>query len=159
MILNKVSCDTEFKFDQKKLLNYFLKTSSQSENNKLIIQHMLNIFKNISDNSRTKFISFLSVIYNTFSSFGLLNHPICRKKLKSLIINRCDYTFMTNKELIDEIFYSNQCKGNCICGFHCSVKGKQKYEEKSKTFKKKEKENKEENNENKKETKEEEKAE
>ena len=136
LILNKVSCDTEFKFDQKKLLDYFLKTSSQSENNKLIIQHMLNIFKNISDNSRTKFIYFLSVIYNTFSSFGLLNHPICRKKLKSLIINKCDYTFMTNKELIDEIFYSNQCKGNCIFGFHCSVKGKQKYEEKSKTFKK-----------------------
>ena len=118
MLFNQAYCETEFKYDQKKILEYFLKTSPNSDKNVLIIQNMLNIFKNINENSREEFIPFLAVIYYTFDSCGLLSHPLFKKRFKSLLINKYDYTFMTSKELIEELFYSKNCKGNCIYGFH-----------------------------------------
>ena len=138
MIFNQINCETEFKYDQKKILDYFLKTSSNSEKNILIIQNMLNIFKNISANSREHFISFLSVIYNHFDSYGLLTHPKFKKQFKSLIINKNDYTFMTTKELINQLFSSDNCKGNCIYGFHSSAGKIKKNDTLSKSFIKKE---------------------
>jgi len=136
LLFNQIYCETEFKYDQKKLLEYIFKTSSNSEKYVLIVKKMLNIFKNIHDNSREQLISFLSVIYNVFDGFGLLNHPLFKKQFKSLIINKCDYTFMTNKQLIKEIFYSGKCKGNCIYGFH-SLENNNVIDEKMKNIKKK----------------------
>ena len=119
LLFNQIYCDTEFKLDQKKILEYFLKSSPNTENNNiLIVQHILNIFNSINENSREQLVSFLSKIYNIFDSYGLVNHPMFKKRFKSLMNNKYDYTFMTNKDLIDEIFYSGNCKGNCIYGFH-----------------------------------------
>ena len=36
MLFNQIYCETEFKFDHKKTLEYFLKTSKYSEENVLI---------------------------------------------------------------------------------------------------------------------------
>ena len=104
LLFNQIYCETEFKLDQKKILEYFLKTSFNAENNILIIRNMLNIFKNINENSREEFITFLAVIYRTFDNYGLLNHPLFKKSFKSLLKNKSDYTFMTNKGLIQELF-------------------------------------------------------
>ena len=125
MIFNQILAETEFKFDHKKTLEYFLKTSKYSEENALIIKNMLNIFNNIKENSREQLISFLSVIYNVFDSFGLVNHPMFKKSFKSLMINKYDYTFMSTDDLIKEVFYSENCKGNCIYGFN-SLENKKK---------------------------------
>ena len=125
MIFNQILAETEFKFDHKKTLEYFLKTSKYSEENALIIKNMLNIFNNIKENSREQLISFLSVIYNVFDSFGLVNHPMFKKSFKSLMINKYDYTFMSRDDLIKEVFYSENCKGNCIYGFN-SLENKKK---------------------------------
>ena len=53
LLFNQMYCDTEFKLDQKKILEYFLKSSPNTENNNiLIVQHILNIFNSINENSR-----------------------------------------------------------------------------------------------------------
>ena len=137
MLFNQIYCETEFKFDQKKTLEYFLKTSKYSEENVLIIKNILKIFNNIKENSKEKLISFLSVIYNVFDSYGLINHPLFKKGFKSLMINKNDYTFMTIDELIDEIFYSGKCKGNCIYGFNSFENNNKKKLDPKKTLLKK----------------------
>ena len=129
MLFNQICCETEFKYDQKKILEYIFKISPNSENNILIIQNMLKIFKNINENSREEFILFLSVIYSYFDGYGLLNYPLFKKQFKSLLINKYDYTFMTSEKLIEELFYSKNCKGNCIYGFHSLVEENNSNEE------------------------------
>ena len=138
LIFSQINCETEFKYDQKKILDFFLKTSPNSEKNVLIIQNMLNILKNINRNSREQFMYFLSVICECFDSFGLLNHPLFKKQFKNLIINKNDYTFMTSRQLISGLFSSNNCKGNCIYGFHSLEKEKNIFDEDMKNVIKKE---------------------
>ena len=138
LLSNQIICDFEFKYDQKKIKEYFLKGSPNSDKIILIVKNILNIFKDINDNSREQFLYFLPLIYNIFGNLGIINHPLFKKNFKNLLNNKYDYTFMTNKELIEKIFYSDNCEGNCIYGFHSITKDKKQGEQVIKKFIKKE---------------------
>lgn len=94
-MLNNCMLILEFKNETKKRIEYFLKNDVHKETNLLIINKILDIYKIINTNSRVQFISFLPLIFKTFNFIGILNFSSFKKKLKSLIINNKDYTFMT----------------------------------------------------------------
>ena len=119
--------------DSQKHIEYFLKTSENSEINISIINKIMDIFILINKNSRELFISYLPLIFNTFGSLGLMSYSIIKKRLKSLVANEIDYTFMTCQQYIKKI-NSESCKINCIDSFNSLVDYKKMKKIKTRTF-------------------------
>ena len=103
-------------YDLTKKLEYFLKTEN-SETNLSIINKTLDIYKRINNNSREQFVSYLPLIFSKFEQFGIFNYANFRIKIKNLITNSKDYTFLTCDEYIENIL-TETCKINCIHGFY-----------------------------------------
>ena len=102
--------------DLKKKMDYFLK-SDNSETNLSIINKTLDIYKRINSNSREQFVLYLPLIFCNFEQFGIFNHANFRIKLKNLVMNSKDYTFLTCEEYLENIL-TETCKINCIYGFY-----------------------------------------
>ena len=116
-MLNFCSCDVDFKNDQNKIVEYFLKRGENSETNLSIINKIMDILNTINENAREELVSYLPLILSSFSQNGLINYGSIKNKLKSLISNDKDYTFMTCDQYIKKIL-SESCKINCIYGFN-----------------------------------------
>ena len=133
MISECITEQPELRNDSKKIVEYFLKTSDNSENNLSIIYKALDIFSNIKDNSYQEFTTYLPLIYNTFNFIGLMNYPTIKQKLKTLVSRDIDYTFITCEQYLKKMS-SETCKINCIYGFNSFKKHKRMKREKAKTF-------------------------
>ena len=115
----------DFSYDSNELKNkleFFLK-SDNSETNLSIINKILDIYKRINNNSRELFVLYLPLIFSNFEQFGIFNYDNFRKKLKNLVMNSKDYTFLTCEEYIENIL-TEACKINCIHGFYSLTEDK-----------------------------------
>jgi hypothetical protein len=91
--------------------------SDNSETNLSIINKTLDIYKRININSREQFVLYLTLIFSIFEQYGFFNYTNFKKKLKNLVMNSKDYTFLTCEEYMENIL-TETCKINCIHGFY-----------------------------------------
>ena len=132
-MLDLCRSNVDFKNDQNKLIEYFLKTGENSEIHLSILNKIIDIFNKINENAREELVSYLPLILSNFIQNGLINYSTIKQKLKSLIKNDRDYTFMTCEEYKKKIF-SESWKINCIYGFSSLNEQKIGKKEKARTF-------------------------
>ena len=105
------------KLSKEKKLEYLFKSGPYQAVNELIVTKSLDVFIAMSNSNMDHFISFLPLIASTFYETGILQFCKSKNKIKALLLDYNDYTFMDDDDLKDRIC-SQICKTNCFFGYY-----------------------------------------
>ena len=105
------------KLSKEKKLEYLFKSGPYQAVNELILSKSLEVFIAMGNSNMDHFISFLPLIASTFYETGILQFCKSKIKIKKLLLDYNDYTFMDDDDLKDRIC-SQICKTNCFFGYY-----------------------------------------
>ena len=111
------------KLSKERKLEYLFKSGPYQAVNELILTKSLDVFIAMSNTNMSHFISFLPLIASTFYESGILQFSNSKYKMKELLLDYNDYTFMDEVDLKDRIC-SQICDTNCFFGYYSPQKMK-----------------------------------
>ena len=114
------------RLSKEKKLEYLFKTGPYQSRNILIISKSFDVFIAMNEVNAKNFIEYLPLIVNTCNETGIINYGEAKTKIKELLIDFYDYTFM-EPEILKKRMKFQLCKINCIFGFN-SMNNTQKKE-------------------------------
>jgi hypothetical protein len=105
------------KMTKERKLEYLFKTGPYQTKNLLTISKSFDIFIEMNEANSHRFLGYLPLLVNTCCETGIIQYGETRFKIKELLINYNDYTFMDVNNFNARI-QSQLCKVNCIFGYY-----------------------------------------
>jgi hypothetical protein len=102
---------------KERKLEYLFKTGPYQTKNLLTISKSFDIFIEMNEANSHRFLGYLPLLVNTCCETGIIQYGETRFKIKELLINYNDYTFMDVNNFNARI-QSQLCKVNCIFGYY-----------------------------------------
>ncbi len=118
IILNLININVDLnKFTKERKLEYLFKTGPLQSKNILTLSKSFDIFIEMNEANSQHFLGFLPLIVTTCCETGIILYAETKTKIKDLLIDYNNFTFMDIGEF-NEIIKSQLCKVNCIFGYH-----------------------------------------
>ena len=118
IILNLININVDLnKFTKERKLEYLFKTGPLQSKNILTLSKSFDIFIEMNEANSQHFLGFLPLIVTTCCETGIILYAETKTKIKDLLIDYNNLTFMDINEF-NEIIQSQLCKVNCIFGYH-----------------------------------------